>query len=84
MKYRHVRNFLRRWAYFLAFALVIFCVIFFIRQNGKPLGKVGFVSNLRCDIVKKFSFSDKDALKEWEEKIFKDRVIYRIEKDNVL
>ena len=84
MRYRHLRKLIRRWAYFLAFTLVVFSVIFFIRQHGKPLGRVGIVSNLRCDIVKKFSFSDKDALKEWEEKVFKNKVIYRIEKENDL
>ena len=32
-------------------------------------------------LVKYFPFSEDTALKEWEEKIFKGRVAYRIEKD---
>ena len=84
MKYRHIRKLIIKWAYFLIFSLVVFAVIFFVRQHGKPLGREVIVSKLKCDIVKKFSFSDKDALKEWEEKIFKNKVIYRIEKEGDL
>ncbi len=34
--------------------------------------------------VKLFSFSDNDPLKEWEEKVFKGRVVYTVEKDQDL
>ena len=84
MRYRHVRKLVRRWAFFLAFILVLFLAIFFIRQNNKPLGRIGGLQTLKCDIVKKFSFSGVDALKGWEEKIFKNRVTYRVEKENDL
>ena len=84
MRYRRVRKLVRRWAYFLVFALIVFSSIFFIRQNGRPLSRVALVSAIKCDVAKKFSFSGKDALKEWEEKIFKGKVIYRVEKENDL
>lgn len=38
----------------------------------------------KAEIVKDFPFSDENALKEWEEKIFKGKVIYRIEKNQAL
>ena len=87
MRHRHVRKLVRRWIYFLAFALAVFSFIFFIRQNGKPLKplvKTTVVSTSKLDIVKKFSFADSDALKEWEEKVFKNKVTYKIEKENDL
>ncbi len=36
------------------------------------------------EIVKDFPFSEENALKEWEEKIFRGRVVYRIEEDQPL
>lgn len=38
----------------------------------------------KMEIVKYFPFSQENALKEWEEKIFKGKVIYRIEKNQTL
>jgi hypothetical protein len=38
----------------------------------------------RIEMVRGFFFSEKEALKEWEEKIFKGRVIYSIEKEDGL
>jgi hypothetical protein len=38
----------------------------------------------KIDIVKPFLFSEENSLKEWEEKIFKGKVVYRIEKDKDL
>jgi hypothetical protein len=38
----------------------------------------------KAEIVKSFPFSEENALKEWEEKIFKGRVVYRIEKGQTL
>jgi hypothetical protein len=35
----------------------------------------------KVELVKGFPFSEEGALKEWEEKIFKNRVVYRIEKE---
>jgi len=34
----------------------------------------------RVELVKAFPFTEENALKEWEEKIFKNKVVYRIEK----
>ncbi len=84
MKHRHVRRLITRWAGVLSFALIIFLAAFFIRQNYELSRRAINVSNLKCDIVKKFSFSDESALKEWEEKVFKNKVIYRIEEENGL
>jgi len=41
-------------------------------------------SKYKLDIVKPFAFSEENSLKEWEEKIFKGKVVYRIEKDKDL
>jgi len=38
----------------------------------------------RAEIVKSFPFSADNALKEWEEKIFRGKVVYRIDKDKDL
>lgn len=38
----------------------------------------------KAEIVKSFPFSADDALKEWEEKIFRGKVVYRVEKGQSL
>lgn len=38
----------------------------------------------RPEIVKSFPFSEEGSLKEWEEKIFRGKVVYRIEQDTPL
>lgn len=38
----------------------------------------------KAEIVRSFPFSEDNALKEWEEKVFKGKVIYRIEKGQTL
>lgn len=38
----------------------------------------------KAEIVKDFPFNEDNALKEWEEKIFKGKVVYRIEKGQTL
>ena len=35
----------------------------------------------KTELFKYFPFSEENALKEWEEKIFRGKVVYRIEKD---
>jgi len=44
--------------------------------NIKPVQKV--------EIIKAFPFSEENSLKEWEEKIFRGRVVYRIEQNKPL
>lgn len=41
-------------------------------------------SKYKMQLVKWFPFSEEGSLREWEEKIFKDKVIYRVEKDEPL
>lgn len=48
---------------------------------GKAV-KARFVEALK--LVKAFPFSEEDALKEWEEKVFKGKVVYRVEKSEDL
>ncbi len=38
----------------------------------------------KAEIVKDFPFSEEKSLKEWEEKVFKGKVVYRIEKEQPL
>ncbi len=79
MKYRHYRNISIRWAVFAAFAVMLFLAVFFIRQsNIRPRGAV---ENLECEIVKTFTFPDDFALKEWEEKVFKGKVVYKVRRE---
>ncbi|MDO8536380.1 MAG: DUF3047 domain-containing protein [Candidatus Omnitrophota bacterium] len=72
---------------FLLFALIIAVIIVaaiillpryrsFFTPAPKALQK--------AEIVKDFPFSEENALKEWEEKIFKGKVVYKVEKDQSL
>jgi hypothetical protein len=38
----------------------------------------------KAEIVRSFPFSTADSLKEWEEKVFKGRVLYKVEQNNPL
>lgn len=42
---------------------------------------IGLSAKYKIELVKWFPFSEENSLKEWEEKIFKGKVYYRIEKD---
>jgi hypothetical protein len=48
----------------------------FFRRAPKALQK--------AEVIKDFPFSGENALKEWEEKIFKGKVVYRVEKGQTL
>ncbi len=48
----------------------------FFKRASKALQK--------AEIIKDFPFSEDNALKEWEEKIFRGKVVYRIEKGQAL
>ena len=50
--------------------------LFFKRYMMKPVQK--------AEIVKAFPFSAEDSLKEWEEKIFRGKVVYRVERNQPL
>ncbi|MFA5142951.1 MAG: DUF3047 domain-containing protein [Candidatus Omnitrophota bacterium] len=82
MKYRHRKRLIARWAIIIIFGVISFLLIFFRQeiaqrlQGGRPV--------LKCEIVKLFSFSDENALKEWEEKVFRDKVLYKVEKEGSL
>ena len=56
----------------------LFVVIIF--RHKAPIDKAG----LSVEVLKPFSFSNDSDLKEWEEKVFKGRVVYRVEKDGDL
>jgi len=48
---------------------------------SKAVKEMPVLEKYRIEIVKWFTFSEENALKEWEEKVFKGRVVYMIEKD---
>jgi hypothetical protein len=48
-----------------------------IHYNSKPKVDKAGIPGL-AEVVKPFTFSDKNALKEWEEKVFKGKVIYTV------
>jgi len=82
MKYRRRRKAKIVWSSFAALAIILFLVIFFGRKNVR---KAEFAAaHPRCEIVRVFPFSGAGALKGWEEKIFKNKVIYRVESDGGL
>lgn len=56
--------------------LLFFAYSIFFKRAPKELQK--------AEVVKSFPFSESGALKEWEEKIFKGRVVYRIEEGQTL
>jgi len=55
-------------------ALIAYGIL--VRHFMKPVQK--------AEIVRAFPFSEENSLKEWEEKIFRGKVVYRIEKDSPL
>ena len=57
--------------------LVIVAAIFLARYSA--FFKRAPKALQKAEIVKGFPFSEEDALKEWEEKIFRGKVVYRIE-----
>jgi hypothetical protein len=57
---------------------VVFVTFFVLRKAFIVPGKAPYA---KCEIVKTFSFSDNNALKEWEEKVFKGNVEYKIERE---
>lgn len=82
MKYRHHRSakIVITWAFATVLTSAVFLELFFFRQRMfvpvraavKPTG---------FKLVKAFPFLKEDSLKEWEEKVFKGKVVYRIEKE---
>lgn len=79
MKYRRVRKIVTGWFFIALFGIILFLAVFYIRQ-GVLARRAQPVPSLKCEIVKTFPFSSEDALKEWEEKVFKNKVVYTIEK----
>jgi hypothetical protein len=53
---------------------------FFKRSAPQATQKAG----IAAQIVKHFPFSEENSLKEWEEKIFKGKVVYKVEKGQTL
>jgi len=49
---------------------------------GKIIEDMG--ARYKAEIVKWFPFSEEKSLAEWEEKIFKDKVVYKVERDQDL
>jgi len=60
--------------------VILFRSGFFARKKKHEAAPAGY----KVELVKAFPFSEENALKEWEEKIFKDKVVYRIEKSQDL
>ncbi len=48
-------------------------------RRGQPAGDKGSCLILR--LVKSFPFSEENCLKEWEEKVFKGKVVYKVESE---
>ncbi len=69
-------------SFLIAVAIIGFVAVFFIHGGGffRKKGEAPSAEKYKMRIVKAFPFSEANSLKEWEEKVFKDKVIYRIEK----
>ena len=68
----------------ILFALIIIflAAYFFVRPRIFLIKKAA--EEFKREIVKAFPFSEENSLKEWEEKIFKGKVFYRIERSEDL
>lgn len=64
----------------LAILVLTAAVIYLNKQKNSRLT----VPNIPIEIVRLFPFSEKNSLKEWEEKIFKGKVVYRVEQEKDL
>ena len=56
--------------------------IFLFRKITKEAPAL--TAKYKVNLVRLFSFGHDDSLREWEEKVFKGKVVYRIEKENTL
>jgi hypothetical protein len=67
---------------FIIVVLASMASILLVRYSAffKPVQK----ALQKSEIIKDFPFNEENALKEWEEKIFKGKVVYRIEKGQEL
>jgi len=71
----------------LLLLLILLSAAYLWRSNLLKLYKHGAreISKIsKMELVRFFPFSEENALKEWEEKIFKGKVVYRIEKSQDL
>ncbi len=68
---------------FIVIATILSLIVFFKAVNPPKKAPVP-AAGLGCEIVKQFTFSDDNALKEWDVKVFKNKVDYRVEKNNGL
>ncbi len=50
-------------------------------EAGVAIKEVPVLKKYRIQLVKWFTFQEENALKEWEEKVLKGKVVYRVEKD---
>ena len=59
------------------------CIVMILYRSGiftRKKKPEAAPAKYKVELVKAFPFSEENALKEWEEKIFKNKVVYRIEK----
>lgn len=84
MNYPHQRknNYKKIIIFILSLIFLCLTVLIVLNIRGAMFRKAGEAAFLkyRMAIVKWFPFSEDNSLKEWEEKIFKGNVVYRIEK----
>jgi len=78
-----------RWSFLLVFVGLIFaaaCAGFYLYQTHISFRRVVSYgpAAYKMFLVKYFPFSEENALKEWEEKVFKGKVVYRIEQDKTI
>jgi len=73
---------IRIWIYAIIIISIFFAALFF----GRPFKKreEAPVSKYKVWLLRQFPFSESDSLKDWEEKVFKGRVAYSIEKNGDL
>jgi len=66
------------------FVILLFLFITIVYRHVPVKKPDSAAPKYKTEIVKPFLFSEENSLKEWEEKIFKGKVVYRIEKDKDL
>lgn len=79
MRSRRVRKSIIAVCFIAAAAAFVFLPLSRYIGSRKPLKIIS--PGTKCDIVKRFTFADTDSLKEWDEKVFRNKVAYSIDRD---
>ena len=87
MRHLDPKKFISKIFFILAPVLITLCLLcIFIARSGLFIKRIikERPAKYEVELVKWFPFSQESSLAEWETKVFKDRVVYRVEQDKGL